>query len=270
MAGIPGSCLADPPASRAVSRAPREPRSGFRDMYRLARRLIPKVLLVSLLWMPSSASIAAQLVVIASTSGEYPLGAIVDGRQTLSLSAGEVVTLVASDGRSVNLVGPYEGQPAATDEEEEGELLESLSELLRDPKTRSSLAVFRAAPGAAAKMWSVPVEREGVHCVPGGQPVKLRRRKVYETVALRVGREGAGESSVQQWAKGERTVPWPADVPVVDKGVYTLELGEGSQASRIQLHVVPANLGTDAHRASWMAERGCTSQSLTLLQQLGR
>jgi hypothetical protein len=33
----------------------------------------------------------------------------------------------------------------------------------------------------------------------------------------------------------------------------------------VQLHEIPANLPTDAHRAVWMSENGCSEQAQRLL-----
>ena len=49
---------------------------------------------------------------------------------------------------------------------------------------------------------------------------------------------------------------------------YLLRL-KGSRARRkFNLHLVPAGLPTDAHRAAWMAKKGCETQAMRLLSRL--
>ena len=59
--------------------------------------------------LPIASAVAAQFVVIDSTSPGLPAGAIVEGTRLVSIAEGERVTLVPEDGNTRTIRGPFLG-----------------------------------------------------------------------------------------------------------------------------------------------------------------
>jgi len=57
-------------------------------------------------------------------------------------------------------------------------------------------------------------------------------------------------------------------VPIEDGATYGLRLVTADTYAFVRITIVPGTLPTDAHRAAWMADRGCQDQALALLGSL--
>ena len=116
--------------------------------------------------------------------------------------------------------------------------------------------------------WVVDIGRSGDHCVPAKGPVRLWRAKKDKARILSLKNLGDKSKSVTDWPAGSSALAWPAEVTLGNGARYLLRL-KGSRARRkFNLHLVPAGLPTDAHRAAWMAKKGCETQEMRLLSRL--
>ena len=215
----------------------------------------------------ASPAMAADIMVVASNAPSVHAGQTVDSAAALDLAAGQRVTFIAGGGKSLTRNGPYkgaawEGAPAA-----DKAFLQSLGKLASGQgKGGTTLGVVRGgAMGEPSDPWALDVGRAGDHCVTAGAPVVLWRAAPERAGTLSLsGMKEEGKASVE-WPAGAATVPWPQDVKLVDGGVYLARMDASPTAKRLVVRMVPGDLPSDAHRAVWMGDAGCTAQARQLL-----
>ncbi len=216
---------------------------------------------------------AAQLVVISSNAPTLKAGAIVDGAASITLAAGVTVTLISPEGTTIKLTGPYKGKPEPSPSGKTNNLLTSLSHIVTGPPENDpSLAVFRAAPGAARPdVWAINVGRSGVYCVRAGKPVNLWRAHTDKKIVLTVKQVGDRQRETRkEWPQGMRTMIWPAELPLADGATYLARPQGGYRWANLTILLVPTELPTQAHRAVWMSENGCARQARILVGAIAR
>ena len=216
---------------------------------------------------------AAQLVVISSNAPTLKAGAIVDGAASITLAAGVTVTLISPEGKTIKLTGPYKGKPEPSASGKTNNLLTSLSQIVTGPPENDpSLAVFRAAPGAARPdVWAINVGRSGVYCVRADKPVNLWRAHTGKKIVLTVKQVGDRQRETRkEWPQGKRTMIWPAELPLADGATYLARPQGGYRWANLTILLVPTELPTQAHRAAWMSENGCVRQARILVGAIAR
>ncbi len=207
-------------------------------------------------------------------------GQVVDGSKPLGLAAGARVTLVAEDGQVTTLKGPFSGVPGAgPGVPAGGSLIRSLSRLVGGPSAASgALAVMRGSRGAdPADAWAVNLVRSVNVCVRAGGTLVLRRKKSRSAKILTIKALPDGAQTSVAWPAGSDRIGWPKGLALKDKGRYLARIASTKRLAVISgrtagttliVHLVPAGLPTDAHRAAWMAEIGCMGQARALLAGL--
>ena len=214
-------------------------------------------------------AVAGELVVLDSTVPGFKVGQVIDSAKPLSLPAGTRLSVIGGDGAVKALKGPFSGIPVGSGGATDPSLIASLAKLIENQGSESmSLGVTRAADATRPTVWAVNALSTGDHCVLAGSPPILWRHKSRKPAKLTI-RNLADKSKVTvPWPAGASQVPWPADMPRRDRGDYLVKVSTKLSAARLTLHVVPADLPSDAHRAVWVAERGCRGQARALLAGL--
>ncbi|MGF1640289.1 MAG: hypothetical protein ACFCUO_05015 [Rhodospirillales bacterium] len=232
------------------------------------------VLLVLL--VPTSGE-TSQLVVIQSSNDQILAGQLVDGAKPLSLPAGVEITLVGEDGKMTRLKGPFSGPPlpsAAADGDPK--VVAALSRLFvaGGPGT-TSLGVFRgygatadAQGGNPPDVWAVNVYRSESLCVPEGSTPTLWRPDPGRDLSLIVLHLSTGKEGIVGFPATVHQQPWPAGVPLLDGGEYSLRDGANMWERKLVLKVVPNGLPSEAHGVAWMADNGCLRQAQARLESL--
>jgi hypothetical protein len=214
---------------------------------------------------------AAEVVVIASNVPGLAAGQIVDGTQPLVMVEGQRLTVVTGQGQTLTRSGPFKGYVADAAAPADKGLLTALSALASGPAAgKVALGGVRGLPNASpTNPWAVAVDRAGDHCVLDGAPVRLWRSAAGNAQPFTLmGAKDEGQATVQ-WPGGSDTLTWPEGVRIVDGAVYFARFGTASSAKRLVLHVVPADLPSDAHRAARMGQHGCRLQGQAVLLVLG-
>ena len=62
---------------------------------------------------------------------------------------------------------------------------------------------------------------------------------------------------------------WPKELTLSDGATYVARFWSEDNGEQLVTVLMP-NLGTDAHRAAWMAEHGCTRQALKVLDAIAK
>ncbi len=215
---------------------------------------------------------AANLVVVASTAPGLAPGQIIHSDDPLEVPNGARVTLVSETGKTLIVPGPHSG-PAENGAGPGGNdgLLVSLSGLLSGPnRETASLGTMRAAapPPSPTDPWVIDTGAWGHHCVPAKGPAVLWRGKAGRPRTLILKNLSDRSKSVTPWPAGAQTLPWPSKTTLGEGDKYLARMKGGRVSSKLVLHLVPEGLPTDAHRAAWMADKGCLRQARRLLARL--
>ena len=221
--------------------------------------------------LPIASAVAAQFVVIDSTSPNFLTGAIIDGAKPVSIAEGKRVTLVLEDGNTRTIRGPFNG--ALEDKQEarakNSRMIQTLAKFIKSDQSRTIGAVVRGETTAALEEpFLLPIGVGGRFCVRHGS-VTLWRPNASEAQTLIV-KEFGGQADVMRipWPAGDDQIAWPARLPPQDGKTYVLGLRGGARAR--QIHVVLLNGGapTTAHEIARLADHKCFRQARSLLQTL--
>ncbi|MFN0042307.1 MAG: hypothetical protein ACKVSF_03730 [Alphaproteobacteria bacterium] len=231
-------------------------------MIRFAIRLT----LATLAWV--TPAVAADIVIVASNVPAHKAGQIIDSAAMLDLAAGQKLTFIAGNGKSVTRAGPYKGPvwdtaPPAADKK----FMDALASLAAgQAKGGQTLGAVRGAhKGEPVDPWVVDIGRGGDQCVASGAALQLWRASADKPAVLHLaGAKDEGRAQTD-WPAGAAMLPWPAEVKLADGAVYMARLDGAPSARRLVLHLAPDGLLSDAHRAVWMAEMGCALQARILL-----
>jgi len=213
----------------------------------------------------------AEMVVIASTAAGVKAGEIIKTGASITVPAGGSVTMVSESGNAVTVTGPFSGIPkTAGGSKGGGDLVKSLAGLVAGGgKSSGSLGTMRAAPGGGpadpADPWMVNVGKPGKQCFSKSGKTVLWRAKPVRPSELKL-KNLADKTRVKTpWPAGANTLPWPKGFALSDGATYLARLKGNRKAAKIVIHLVPDDLPTKAHKAVWMAKRGCVGQARLLL-----
>lgn len=218
---------------------------------------------------------AADVVVIASSDPSVEVGAVMDGSRPFTLAAAASVVLVSSQGRTIKLSGPYHGAPDPSPSRADGRLVESLSRLIaREASSPTTLAVFRGAvrhaPADRPDIWGIDIARAGNYCLRPDRPTTLWWAAARSGAIVTLSSRGAEAGSVRlRWPEGKRHLSWPRELILTDGAEFVARFWSGDDGEQLVTVLMPG-LDTDAHRAAWMANHGCTRQALEVLDAMGK
>lgn len=207
-----------------------------------------------------------ELVVVDAKGIELAPGAKVDGTKVLVLAAGQRLTLIAADGRSLKLRGPYEEAPApaqaATGGANVGEALKNL--MNQRVAGTAALGVVRAG-GEAAQLpdpWVVDVSRSGARCLVGDATPVLWGPRFAHATDLAIEPADRSWRARGQWPAESDRFALPARIPLADGRGYVFDVG--GNAANVVIHRMPASFGDPLLQAAWMIEKGCNDQARAL------
>jgi hypothetical protein len=237
-------------------------------MLRLGRSIVAALALALL---PIASAVAAQFVVIDSTSPDLPAGAIVEGTRLVSIAEGERVTLVLEDGNTRTIRGPFNG--ALEDKQEarpkNSGMIQTLAKFIGSDHVRSKPAVVRGETTAALdEPFLLPIDVGGRFCVRHGS-VTLWRTDALEAQILIV-KEFGGQADVMRipWPAGDNQIAWPDQLPPQDGKTYVLGLRGGARARQIHVVLLEGGVPTTAHEIARLADHECFRQARSMLQTL--
>jgi hypothetical protein len=234
-------------------------------------RLMISALLIIFFSISAIKMATAEMVVIASSAPDVVGGQLFKDGETLEVPAGASVTLVSAAGAALTIDGPFSGVPGG-DSGGGGDnaLVSSLSSLLSagDKKT-TSLGVMRSGVSKDPDdPWTVNIDRSGKQCVRAGVSAVLWRPDSKKATVLKIKNATTKKRTESKWPAGADTLTWP-DGSTVNDGESFVMRTEGSRAAKkVTLFVVPADLPSVAHKAVWMAQKGCSMQAKLLLKSI--
>lgn len=238
----------------------------------LAERNALKALLAGVAAMSTLAvagAAYAQAVVVRSTgpsAAQYPQGKKIPAGSSVSLRAGDRVTVIDKAGSRV-LAGPG-SFPITGQVNRDGGGSAIAGLMSRGGGSRSRTGAVRGAPGAAPvvttapspdSVWYIDVSKGGTYCVADPAGLVLWRPNREE--------EGTGRLLAQDgtladvtWKRGNALKLWPATtLPVIDGQTYSFShpVGPTVKITTRLIGDVPAD---EIETAGLLAEKGCTAQ----------
>ena len=230
----------------------------------------------------SSAALAAELVVIESTSPDYTIGEILDAETNIVLEENVEIMLIAEDGLIISLAGPYDGAlirdealgiPGALDalgqlvgyaETEAGDIGGVRGDASGEDFLAQEVEDHRTSP------WLLHSAITGPQCVRADvEAPEFWRERNDADENLEVKRVTSGETVNIVWKAGSNTLAWPDTLPLLADEMYLLRLDDQLRSTNLLLREVPVAVGDGgAAMVAFLAAKGCLSQARKEFEQL--
>ena len=209
---------------------------------------------------------AVDLVVAEARGIGFKPGATLDAAKPLVLKEGQHVTLIAPNGATLKLDGPYNQAPAA-DPQQGTSLQTKLAALVTQRQARlGEVGTTRGiAPVKLPDPWVLDATHAGNVCLMDGhKPVFWRGDASHEAMLTVMPSDRSWKAKTRWPAWHERLPVSATDVPLHGNATYFVAVDKNETAMTVK--AVPAVLSNNSMRASWMAEKGCEAQAEALLR----
>jgi hypothetical protein len=214
----------------------------------------------------TGAAHAAGLVVIEARGVPFQAGQTIDGTQPIKLAVGQKLSLIAENGNTIRLRGPFEGPPAPAGAAETGNVVTALLNLGKQTESVSgSLGVVRAGGDerVAPEPRFIDITRPGHRClIADAQPVFWWPDRGQGAAKIDISPADRSWRARASWPADSDRLALPANLPLRDGQTYLVEIGNATSA--LTIHFVPAAVSAEAVRAAWMLEKGCFGQAVAL------
>lgn len=213
------------------------------------------------------ATAMAQAVVIRSTgpsAGAYPMGKKLPADASVTLRAGDRVTVLDKSGTRV-LSGPgtYSMNGAVDHNGSGGAMATMLAMGGTRMRTRTGAVrgdtTAELPPPGPSSVWYVDVSKGGTYCVADPSQLVLWRPNHVDAATGKL-RDASGKVAPVKWDRGNSLKLWPsAQLPVIDGKTYTFSdpVGPSVTITTKVMGKVPED-GMEV--AAKMAQMGCTRQ----------
>lgn len=238
-----------------------------RGVVAMISRFAPAV--VAALCLAATPTLAADLIVVEARGVAFKPGQKIDEAKKVTLTDGQRLTLIAANGRTLKLTGPYDDVPSAEGTAED--TLTKATAALEAMKVQkvarlTEIGTVRAAFNEVPEPWLLDAEHNGNLCVVEGKPLVFWRKEAAAPAEFLMAPSDRSWSARYTWPAGSDQLPMRQAFPIHDKATYVIELARTPVS--VTLNVIPAAVTSDAVRASWMMEKGCIAQAAALAKTL--
>jgi len=225
--------------------------------------------LVALLLL-STPALADSLVVVESTLPAFAPGAMLDGDKPITLPEKSKLVLISDAGKTVSLSGPFSGKPGTGGKAADSRLTTALATLVRtSQEDANSVGAIRAASiKTRADALMVNLSESGDYCIADPKAVEMTRYADEKWPTVSVNAVKGDKVSDLSWPAGGNHAAWPEALPIEDGATYLVSQQGKDSRTMLVLHLIEDKAPTDAHRAVFMAEKGCLEQAKMLLALL--
>ena len=216
-----------------------------------------------------AAAMAAKMIVIDARAGSLKPGMSVESTAALSLKEGERVTLIAPDGKTVALRGPFSGAPASRSGGAAADPRQALAALVSTRNARaSSIGAVRAGAGAVKldDPWLIDISRPGPRCLHEGTAPIWWRPAGGGQQAFTVFPIDRSWRADFIWAAGQTSLKAPRLQKL--EALTTFIVRTDGQEIAVGVNMIPRDITDELVLASWMLEKGCIPQADALLARL--
>lgn len=228
--------------------------------------------------------VAADLVVLESSSPNYESGEILEDTAQIVLAENGEITLIAEDGTIISLAGPFTGNPSLDQIQNASGVLEALGRLVGTADVSAADIggvrgdqededfLVQEVDDTRTSTWMLHTEITGAQCViADAAEVIYWRENTGSTEQLWVKQLATANKVSIEWQAGDRTVTWPSELPFVADGLYLLRLGDDLRSTTLQVREIPAGVNQDgAAIVAFLAAKGCISQARMEFDRLRR
>ena len=221
--------------------------------------------LLGLALLAPCASQAADLIVAEARGVALKPGQTIDDTKPLMLKEGQHVTLIAPNGATFKLNGPYNKAPAA-DQAGAVPIGTRLAALVTQNQARiGEVGTTRGnAPYKLPDPWLFDISRNGTVCLRDGQQPVFWRPDTAKLATLTVMPGDRSWKAEARWPAGTDRITVETKVPIHGDATYLVSLDNSQSA--LTVSALPPVLANDSMRAAWMAEKGCDAQAEALLR----
>lgn len=193
-------------------------------------------------------------------------GTLLTEQQKVTLAEGARLTLLAEDGETLKLDGPYSGVPGQKNTAGgDGKNLAAIASLLQGhSKPATALGVLRSSSRKTPPPGAVDVDRSGKQCL-SRDPVVLWRGNATTQESMTLTDASGKMLANLTWPMGEAELTVPTDY-FQDGQSYQIQ--HGSRKASWQVRKASRSMDNLVATAAWMAESGCQAQALAVLQEL--
>lgn len=230
----------------------------------------------------ASTSLAAELVVIESTSPDYSVGDILDAETNIVLGEDMQIMLIAEDGMIISLAGPYVGPPGSDETPDATGAFDALGQLVGFAETEAGDIggvrgdttgddyLSQEVDDHRTSPWLLHTVVTGPQCIrEDAQEIGYWREQSDADELLEVKLVTSGETVTIEWQAGDNTVAWPDTLPRRVDEMYLLRLGDRLRSTNLLLREVPAAVADDGvAMVAFLAAKGCISQARMELDRL--
>jgi len=206
----------------------------------------------------------AQAAIVVASSGPsaaaYPVGRKLDDAGTITLRAGDAVTVLDAKGtRVLRGAGTFAvAAPGGTAKASTFAVL-TMQRSAQRVRTGAVRAGKDATPPASPNLWFVDVTKSAKRCLVAGQPVRLWRMDTAVATTYAV-KPAGGASVAVSFPAGAMVAPWDsAKAPLADGSSLSVSLG-GKPVATIDIAVLPSQPANAEAMAAALIERGCMAQ----------
>ncbi len=233
-----------------------------------ARHILVALAAAAAAALPSRAPRAAELIVVEARGISLNAGDVIDDQATLDLKEGQHLTLIAANGATLKIDGPFDRAPGAGADEDNSGFGTALRALVTQSAARAEAGVVRdgLTPVTLPEPWLLDVSRAGVVCLRAGDKPVLwcesaaRKSELTITAGDRTWRADA------PWEAGADRLLLPQTVPFHGGITYRIRLD--ANEANITVKLVPNALVNPEMQAAWLADVGCDPQAQALFKTL--
>jgi hypothetical protein len=211
---------------------------------------------------------SAQTIVVSSagpSARAYPAGKSLAAGSRIVLAAGDTLTVLDSRGTRT-LRGPVttSAEAAATTSNPSFATL-----IATQNRRRARTGAIRGAGDGAkpSNLWQVNVTADGTYCVSDPAAVQLWRPNMEKAGSLTVAQQ-SGPSAGADFAVGQNSTAWPANVPIADGRDYVVSGAGLAKPMRLRLVMLGAPAADPAGTYAALDAKGCSAQKQLLLGTL--
>lgn len=228
--------------------------------------------LAPVLMIASLASAAGAEVLVLRASGPsakaYPAGKAIPDNARITLKANDSLVLLDARGTRT-LRGPGTFTPSGPAQAAQGSVLASAATAGSSRRARIGAVRGTGLPASAPRspsIWHVDVARSSNICLADPTNVTLWRGDATKAAPLTVTRPSDGTTRQLNWAKGQTTLGWPADLAIQDGSDYRLSWPGAAQPTNLKFRTLPAKPGGLEEMASSLIQNGCEAQLDVLIE----
>jgi len=220
-------------------------------------------------------AVAEAAIVVASSgpsASAYPVGKKLDDAGTITLRAGDTLTVLDVKGTRVLRGAGTFPVAAAAGTPAKGATFAVLTMQRSAQRVRTG-AVRTGVGGdapASPNLWFIDVTKPGKRCLVAGQPVRLWRLDTAASGTFTVAPASGGAAASITFAPGSGVAPWDTvKLPVTDGGRYTLS-ANGKPLGTVETALLPTAPADAESAAAALIARGCTAQVDLLAKTMGQ